>query len=271
MNFDIFDERYYLATNPDVANAVAAGFFSSGLQHYLNHGLGENRSGGTFFNEGFYLRDNPDVANAVEAGFFSSGLAHFAEYGEEEGRSGTSFDEYLYRSANPDVNNAIQAGAFSSGADHYRIFGQFEPQRTGFFTGTDGNDTIVSFGATSDLLGVSRESGTGIVQSLGTGEIDYLIGSSETDIYNLGISDSLGTAQLYVGFGNDDYAFIRSFDIETDYIRLTGSLDEYNQEVVNGSLTISNTSGDLMGVVEGYAQTLSSVFQSDSPGTFLLG
>lgn len=266
----LYNEEYYLQKYPDVANAVAAGVFNSGLQHFLNHGLGENRSGGTFFNEGFYLRDNPDVAAAVANGFFSSGLAHFAQFGEEEGRSGTSFDEGFYRFLNPDVNNAIQAGAFSSGEDHYRLFGQFESQRIGFFTGTDGDDTIVSYGVDSELLGVSVNINTGVVQSLGTGEIDYLMGGSAADTYNLGITDALGTDKLYVGFGVEDYALIRSFDIETDYIRLAGSVSEYTQQVINGSLTISTVSGDLVGIVEGYGQTL-SVFTSEVPGTFLLG
>lgn len=266
----LYNEEYYLQKYPDVANAVAFGFFESGLQHYLNHGLGENRSGGTFFNEGFYLRDNPDVASAVAQGFFSSGLAHFAQFGEAEGRSGTSFDEGFYRLFNPDVNNAIQAGAFSSGEDHYRLFGQFESQRIGFFTGTDGNDVIASFGNNSELVGVGVDLNRSVVESLGTGEIDYLIGGSATDTYNLGITDAIGTDKLYVGFGDADYALIRSFDIETDYIRLAGSVNEYTQQVVNGSLNISTTFGDLIGIVEGYGQTL-SVFTSEIPGTFLLG
>lgn len=40
---DNFDEVYYLSSNPDVAKAVSAGDFSSGLDHFKLHGLNENR------------------------------------------------------------------------------------------------------------------------------------------------------------------------------------------------------------------------------------
>lgn len=38
-----FDEERYLATYPDVAKAVAAGHFQSGLDHFKRHGLREGR------------------------------------------------------------------------------------------------------------------------------------------------------------------------------------------------------------------------------------
>jgi SAM-dependent methyltransferase len=38
-----FDEASYLAANPDVATAVAAGAFASGAQHYAIHGIHEKR------------------------------------------------------------------------------------------------------------------------------------------------------------------------------------------------------------------------------------
>jgi hypothetical protein len=42
-----FDEAYYLRTNPDVAQAVARGDFTSGAQHYALYGKNERRSAGT--------------------------------------------------------------------------------------------------------------------------------------------------------------------------------------------------------------------------------
>lgn len=39
-----FNETDYLAANPDVAEAISAGSFPSGLAHYLRHGANENRS-----------------------------------------------------------------------------------------------------------------------------------------------------------------------------------------------------------------------------------
>ena len=35
---DLFEESYYLANNPDVAQAVQAGAFSSGFQHFIEFG-----------------------------------------------------------------------------------------------------------------------------------------------------------------------------------------------------------------------------------------
>ena len=82
-------EADYLAANPDVAAAVAAGDFASGKQHYEMYGQYERRglegyAGLT--SEGRYLNLYPDVAKAVQEGQFSSGLQHYAMYGEREGR-----------------------------------------------------------------------------------------------------------------------------------------------------------------------------------------
>ena len=41
----LFNEKAYLANNPDVAKAVAQGQFKSGLDHYLQYGRNENRIG----------------------------------------------------------------------------------------------------------------------------------------------------------------------------------------------------------------------------------
>ncbi|MEM9245625.1 MAG: hypothetical protein AAGA67_07795 [Cyanobacteria bacterium P01_F01_bin.153] len=41
---DIFDENFYLASNPDVASAVASDGFSSGWFHFLTNGFNEGRS-----------------------------------------------------------------------------------------------------------------------------------------------------------------------------------------------------------------------------------
>lgn len=266
----LFNEQYYLQKYADVANAVSAGIFSSGLQHFLQFGLNENRSGGALFNESFYLRSNPDVASAVETGIFSSGWAHFAQFGGTEGRSGTYFNEELYRFANPDVDDAVQAGIFTSGLDHYLQFGQLEPARPSGFIGTSQNDIITSFGALSEMLGVAVEIPTLEPSSLGAGEVDILIGGSQKNFYNLGITSISGPKRFYIGGGSNDFALIRSFDANNDFIQLAGSFAEYTQQVVNGSLEISTTSGDLVGVVEGITFLLQE-FSSITPETFLLG
>ena len=132
----LFDESVYLATYPDVAAAVAAGFFGSGREHFLKHGLGEGRVAiSSSYNEQTYLEANPDVAAAVAAGVFSSGLEHYAFHGQFENRAGVAadgivppgsfsmFDESFYLSIYPDVAAAVAAGGFSSGFDHFQQFG----------------------------------------------------------------------------------------------------------------------------------------------------
>lgn len=138
----LFDEAYYLQANPDVAAAVQAGQFSSGLAHFLSSGLQEGRTTISRFYRTFplgntpsggdveveYLSANPDVAAAVAAGQLASGLQHFVQSGEAEGRSlfpGT-FNEDWYRRRYPDVAAAVSQGVFTSGLEHYLAFGRNE-------------------------------------------------------------------------------------------------------------------------------------------------
>jgi len=85
-NPTVFDEEFYLATNPDVAEAVAGGAFPSGLEHYRQFGGNEGRNPNPSFDEAFYLQNNPDVAAAVEGGAFESGFEHYTRHGSTENR-----------------------------------------------------------------------------------------------------------------------------------------------------------------------------------------
>ena len=85
-----FDPAFYLGANPDVAQAVAAGDYTSAWDHFRRRGRAEGRAG------------RPKQAEAA------------------------AFDEAFYRAANPDVDAAIGAGAFRSGRDHYEQFGRAE-------------------------------------------------------------------------------------------------------------------------------------------------
>jgi hypothetical protein len=123
-----YDENYYLANNPDVADAVAAGVFSNGQEHYLLQGQSERRNPSALFNESLYLSLNPDVAGAVAAGAIKSGFEHFNRFGFSEGRDRriVLFDREFYLSTNPDVLQAVIGGAFKSAYEHYIKSGQFE-------------------------------------------------------------------------------------------------------------------------------------------------
>jgi len=121
-----FDEAFYLAANPDIAAAVAAGDIPSGEWHYQHYGADEGRLGDPAalnFDRALYLAANPDVAAAVAAGDIDA-FAHYRDYGTAEGRSPNAlFDERGYREANADVDAAIQRGELDSGYQHYQAWG----------------------------------------------------------------------------------------------------------------------------------------------------
>lgn len=102
-------ESQYLTNYPDVKDAVAKGWFTSGYDHYTKHGKTENRVYDAViieekplqdlyaylgkllnktidFDEAFYLRTYPDVKDAVTKGWFTSGYDHYIKHGKAEGR-----------------------------------------------------------------------------------------------------------------------------------------------------------------------------------------
>lgn len=262
MSFAIFDESFYLSSYPDVKAGVDAGIFSSGLQHFQSFGLAEGRVlVSPFYDEKLYLRKYPDVAAAVNARAFSSGLQHYIQSGEAEGRSAGSFNESAYLLVYPDVATAVAAEAFSSGLQHYVRSGQFEENRTGFFLGTSGNDTITGLGEGNKLIaGVSFNALSNGSTVAGVGEVDILIGGAGTNAFTLGHPSlprlTSTSQQFYVGGGNTDYALIQNFERFSDVIVLEGASQNYNLQAVNGSLNISTASGDLVGIVEGVTSLL---------------
>jgi hypothetical protein len=100
----LYDERYYLSQNPDIA-ALVGSTFSSGFQHFVNFGINEGRNPSVLYNESFYLANNNDVRNAVASGALSSGLSHFLTSGHREGRDPSAFfDQSDYLLNNPGVD-----------------------------------------------------------------------------------------------------------------------------------------------------------------------
>ena len=74
--FPSWNEKVYLANNPDVAKAVAAGEFT--WVHYLQAGRAEGRLEGLppRWVEKSYLDRHGDVLQAIQRGEFNSGLDH---------------------------------------------------------------------------------------------------------------------------------------------------------------------------------------------------
>lgn len=122
-SLSFFDPKYYLATNPDVANAIASGQIRSVYAHFAQFGINEARNPSARFALE-YLADNPDVAAAVAGGQFKSGFDHFFRVGYKESRSFSRefrqyFDDDYYLRNNPQVAAAINGGQVRTGLEHY--------------------------------------------------------------------------------------------------------------------------------------------------------
>jgi glycosyltransferase involved in cell wall biosynthesis/SAM-dependent methyltransferase len=126
----LFDEAWYLAHNPDVAQAKV-----DPLLHYLNDGGFEGRDPGPSFTSALYLDAYEDVRKAG-----INPLLHYLRYGQKDGRmaqpqiaedlyllqSSCLFDGDWYLANNPDL---AQAGIDPT--LHYLHFGGFEGRDPG--------------------------------------------------------------------------------------------------------------------------------------------
>ncbi|MEO6863226.1 MAG: PPC domain-containing protein [Microcoleus sp.] len=128
----LFDSKFYLENNPDVAVAVARGTVSSAFDHYQKIGQFENRNPNALFDANYYLDTNTDVAVSAKKNNFSA-AQHFIKFGQFEQRSPNPlFDPSFYLSSNPDVNTAVQTNKFTA-FEHYLKVGQFENRKPSVF------------------------------------------------------------------------------------------------------------------------------------------
>ena len=131
MNYDIFDEKYYLAQYPWVKPAIDAGSIKSGKEHFEKFGQAAGLTKvSRYFDEATYLAGNPDIAALVRTvnnpnAPFATGLDHFIKFGYQEGRSRVSpeYDEAFYLANNRNLQPFIQNGTFKSGYQHFIQFG----------------------------------------------------------------------------------------------------------------------------------------------------
>lgn len=122
----LFNEKWYLDHNPDVARAVDQGLFSA-QDHFQLYGQTEGRAPGPLFDPDLYLVQNPDVAAAVQRGE-TSAYEHFVNWGIDEERAPIAlFDLDFYLLQNPDVAAAVQAGQ-AGAVRHFLTYGQGEPR-----------------------------------------------------------------------------------------------------------------------------------------------
>ncbi|QDG74557.1 hypothetical protein [Labrenzia sp. PHM005] len=237
-----FNETFYLANNPDVAEAVAAGTVASAEEHYNLFGWSEGRDPNEHFDTSFYLSENPDVAAAGVNPFH-----HFLTYGAAEGRvpnptidallgypaigeGDDVFDSATYLAANPDVQAAVDAGQMTA-YQHWILHGQFE-NRPGAQTlsGTDlsgGNsDTPLGIGDGDDGDagagggggGGGGASPTGNTILLEAGASQVLVGGVPVNATNS--ATDLGDT-IYSTFDNADLSVIDAGDGD-DTLIITG-------------------------------------------------
>lgn len=83
-----FNEKGYLATNPDIQDAVRSGEVRDPRLHYIRFGYFEGRRGGTpEVDEDWYRRTYSDVGTAIRTGKITSAKEHFGVIGAEEFRA----------------------------------------------------------------------------------------------------------------------------------------------------------------------------------------
>jgi hypothetical protein len=82
-----FDEDWYLATYPDVHEAIREGKFPSGWVHFRSIGYLEGRLGSQpHVDTEWYVNTYPDIAKAMLEGKMASAADHYVQFGYREGR-----------------------------------------------------------------------------------------------------------------------------------------------------------------------------------------
>ena len=82
-----FDEDWYLATYPDIQDAVSQGKFTSGWAHFRTVGYLEGRLGTQpTVDPEWYVNTYPDIAEAMLHGTVTSPADHYVQFGYKEGR-----------------------------------------------------------------------------------------------------------------------------------------------------------------------------------------
>jgi hypothetical protein len=225
MNYDIFDEQYYLSQYPWVKPAIDAGIVKSGLEHFQKFGQAAGLTKvSRYFDEATYLAGNPEIAPFVRTvnpnAPFASGLDHFIQYGYEEGRTRVSpeYDETFYLANNRYLLPFIQNGTFKDGYQHFIQFGKKEGlSGTSFFESEylQKNPDIVPF-VNSGALKTGREHYFKFGSSdpsrsatfLGTSGNDIITGSGVGNAELIGVKVSVEPhygARLYESDGSNEF------------------------------------------------------------------
>jgi hypothetical protein len=81
------DEKWYIATYPDVEQGIQTGAVKSAKDHFVSNGYFEGRlPAKVLVDEPFYTSLYPDVADGIDEGEIESAQEHFESHGFAEGR-----------------------------------------------------------------------------------------------------------------------------------------------------------------------------------------
>ncbi|GAB4298216.1 MAG: hypothetical protein Fur0025_36590 [Oscillatoriaceae cyanobacterium] len=260
---ELWDESYYLDQNQDVKQAVAAGGFSSGLQHFQEHGKFERRDPSPLFDTAFYLEFYPDVAAAVTQGQVT-GIDHFLNNGQFEKRDPIPefyTDDYL--GDNPDVAAAVEASAAGqdplTGMEHFVKQGQYE----GRYFGPDFDSSYYLQQNPDVAAAVSPGGLSAIKHYLEFGLEEGRRSQAPPPVISLSAAQSLGNlgSTTRSGFvGNTNIRNIYSFTLNTtSAVRLN-----LNNLSADADLTlVEDSNGN--GVVDEYEPLAASVAEGAAP------
>lgn len=121
----LFDQEFYLAKYPDVAQTLESGEFDTAFDHFIEIGQVSGYEPNALFDTPYYQEANPDLAAQIEGGFLTP-VEHFINYGQFELRSpNLLFDPGYYLEQYPDVKGGFLRGEINP-FEHFFLYGQYE-------------------------------------------------------------------------------------------------------------------------------------------------
>ncbi|SOD98770.1 FAD-binding protein [Caenispirillum bisanense] len=200
-----FNEAYYLRRYSDVRDGVNKGVFTSGLQHYLEYGVREDRDPHPFIDVSYYLDNNSDIAASVAAGR-TLPFHHFLVKGAAEARAPSAFfDSAFYLLYNTDVRVAAFRGE-TTAFEHFSKNGRGEGR-----VGSPFFDPIAYLNANPDIRTAVN---SGIISAH-----DHFVNFGVAEYRNLGNGIDLAffrqdtTFTTAINVGNFGAAFDRVSDV----------------------------------------------------------
>ncbi|NWO11377.1 hypothetical protein HLV40_13330 [Chromohalobacter salexigens] len=254
-----FDSAYYLAENPDVAEAINEGQVQGAKWHFDNFGAAEGRNPNATFDVSYYLEQNTDVAEAFEAGAISNPFDHFLEYGAGEGRApnanlatvAAGFDEEAYLSANEDVATAVENGVFDSGYEHWVVYGRDEEDRpeATYNDGTPVSDVTQISALTEGLeeLSTAQENLSSFLEGAADNEAvaaEIAVEDPDQDALNTALTDALSTTEIAVDEELQTFDGIADGDFEDAGENTKQGLIEDGREAAQEDIDTAQTNLD---------------------------